>query len=159
MRYIAILITALVLAACGATSNSMNTNSVAPSDKQVDAVVVDENANEAETNNEANNEVVEENEAAKDKETLAQEIKESVENEDTTVISDDYKQLEEFDAINDTIDLEHATLDIVEDNYGKRVLLVTNDKGIETHKAIYIKNKNRLKIIEFGKGQIFNQVI
>jgi len=152
MRYITIFIIAIVLVACGNPANSANNDSAEVSDRQVDATAVEENANET-------NDSVEENEAVKDKDTLAQAYKESVENEDTAVISNEFKQLEEFDAINDTIDLEHATLDIVEDNYGKRVLLVTNDKGIETHKAIYIKNKNRLKIIEFNKGQIFNEVI
>lgn len=153
MRYITIFITAVVLIACGNPSSFSETHSAKLEDRQVDATSVDENANIAK------NESIEENEGVIDKETLAQAYKESVENEDTRVISDEFKQLEEFGAINDKINLERATLDIVEDNYGKRVLLVTNDKGIETHKAIYIKNKNRLKIIELDKGQIFNEVI
>lgn len=152
MRYITILIIAIVLVACGNPALSANTESAEVNDRQVDTILVKENTNDT------NNSVVK-NEAVKDKETLAQEYKESVENEDSTVISDEFKQLEEFNAINDTVDLENASLDIIEDNYGKRVLLVTNDKGIETHKAIYIKNKNRLKIIEFDKGEIFNEVI
>lgn len=145
LRYITTFFIAFVLTACGTATNISSPDAAEVTDKQVDAVEVSENESK--------------NEEVKEKETLAQEYKESIENEDTSVITDEFKQLEEFNKVNEIINLENAKLDIVEDNYGKRVLLVSNDKGIETHKTIYIKNKNRLKIIEFDKGQIFNEVI
>lgn len=158
MRYITIFVTAIVLIACGNPMNSDNVNST-KGEKQQESANNTEETNTTVDNNVEENDIENDVENNNNNDTKENKENTSSENDGTIANYDEFKQLEEFDAINDTIDLEHATLAIVEDNYGKRVLLVTNDKGIETHKTIYIKNKNRLKIIEFDKGQIFNEVI
>lgn len=68
-------------------------------------------------------------------------------------------ELAEGSTIESTIDTKDIQLDIVEDNSNKRVILIKDEEGHKTHKSIFLKKKNRLKIIEFDKGQIFNQVI
>lgn len=79
--------------------------------------------------------------------------------EEPGLISDDIKGFKEFDTINDIVKLKDHYIEIVEDNFGKRVMLIKNNDDQEVYKTIFTKKTNRLKIIEFEKGQIFNKTI
>ncbi|WP_182200252.1 hypothetical protein [Paraliobacillus salinarum] len=75
-----------------------------------------------------------------------------------TNILNNLEQYTEYEVLDDQIDdLEDYNVQIVEDNQGKRVIMLTNNN--QQFKSIFIKETNRLKIIDFGKGPIFNQVI
>lgn len=159
MKNITVFTIVLFLVACGGQLGSLKVESVEINDTQVESnkVVNDASENE-EATNEANEVANNENEG-KDKETLTNEYKESLENEDTTKISDDLKALEEFATLEEEIDLSEAQIEIIEDNYGKRILLIKDAEGNKTHKSIFSKKVSKLKIIEFDGGQIFNEVI
>ncbi|HIV74693.1 MAG TPA: hypothetical protein H9895_06420 [Candidatus Pseudogracilibacillus intestinigallinarum] len=154
MKNITVFTIALFLVACGGQLGSSKVESVEIDDTQVESNEVVNDASENEANEVANNE----NEG-KDKETLTNEYKESLENEDTTKISDDLKALEEFATLEEEINLSEAQIEIIEDNYGKRILLIKDAEGNKTHKSIFSKKVSKLKIIEFDGGQIFNEVI
>ena len=154
MKNITVFTIALFLVACGGQLGSSKVESVEIDDTQVESNEVVNDASENEANEVSNNE----NEG-KDKETLTNEYKESLENEDTTKISDDLKALEEFATLEEEIDLSEAQIEIIEDNYGKRILLIKDAEGNKTHKSIFSKKVSKLKIIEFDGGQIFNEVI
>lgn len=72
---------------------------------------------------------------------------------------EDATQLPEYSTLTEQVAIEDFQLRIVEDNQGKRVMLIEDEQGQEKYKSIFIKKNNRLKIIEFNKGQIFNEVI
>ncbi|MEJ8778223.1 hypothetical protein [Pseudogracilibacillus sp. ICA-222130] len=159
MKNITVFTIALFLVACGGQIGSSKVESVTINETQVES---NEVVNDALQNNEAtntSNEILNNENDGKDKGTLANEYKESLENEDTTKISDDLKALEEFATLEEELDLSEAQIEIIEDNYGKRILLIKDAEGNKTHKSIFAKKVNKLKIIEFDGGQIFNEVI
>ncbi|MGM8213224.1 hypothetical protein ACLIBH_10580 [Virgibacillus sp. W0430] len=51
------------------------------------------------------------------------------------------------------------SVNVVEDNPNKRIIVLQDENGKNRVKSIYIKKTNRLKVIEFDKGLIFNEVI
>ncbi|MBU5467502.1 hypothetical protein KQI49_11795 [Virgibacillus sp. MSJ-26] len=71
----------------------------------------------------------------------------------------DQSDLEEYSVVEEHIDLDKYEMDIEEDNPHKRVILYKDDHNEKDYKSIYIKDKNRLKIIEFGHGEIYDEVI
>jgi|SRR5699024_12686988 len=74
-------------------------------------------------------------------------------------ISDSIKSFKEFETIDENITLQKHSVEVVEDNVGKRILLIKNEDNDEVYKTIYTKENHRLKIIEIEKGQIFNKKI
>lgn len=74
---------------------------------------------------------------------------------------DDVTTFAEYDALDDKIDNDIADyqIDVVEDNPGKRVLLLKDENGELKYKSIFIKETNRLKITEIGGKMFFNRVI
>lgn len=74
-------------------------------------------------------------------------------------ISDNIKGFKEYETIEETIELNNHYIEIVEDNFGKRVMIIKDDHNQEVYKTIFTKKTNRLKIIAFDKGQIFSQII
>lgn len=76
---------------------------------------------------------------------------------------DDESEISEFkesSVIEDEIDVSDLDANIETDNNNKRVILFKDgDKAV--YKTIFIKNKDRLKIIDIGndKGQIYNETI
>lgn len=66
----------------------------------------------------------------------------------------------EYDVLAEQVDLDNLTSDIKTDNPNKRVMILTEGDGQKRYKSIYIKKKQRLKIISLDdEGQIFNEVI
>lgn len=74
-------------------------------------------------------------------------------------ISDNIKGFKEYETIVETIELDNHFIEIVEDNFGRRIMIIKDDSQQEVYKTIFTKKTNRLKIIAFDKGQIFSQII
>lgn len=71
----------------------------------------------------------------------------------------EYKTFAEYETLVEITAEEDLTLNVVEDNQEKRIILLEDANGQEKYKAIFVKKTNRLKIIQFEKGQVFNEVI
>lgn len=74
---------------------------------------------------------------------------------------DDVADLEEGTELQDTIDdLDDLNVETATDNPNKRVLLFSNDEGEKQYKSVFIKQKNRLKIIDINNDDLLmNQEI
>ncbi|MCM3113403.1 hypothetical protein [Lederbergia lenta] len=66
-------------------------------------------------------------------------------------------KLPEYSIISTHVDMEHLNAKVVEDNHNKRVILIIDDNGQSKFKSIYVKNTNRLKLIDFEGGLVFDQ--
>ncbi|WP_121614865.1 hypothetical protein [Virgibacillus halodenitrificans] len=76
--------------------------------------------------------------------------------EEETVEIDDFV---EFDIVEEQTGVDEDNMKVVENNPYKRVLLITNENGQQQFKSIFVKETNRLKIIDFQNGLLFNEVI
>src|SRR5699024_8909641 len=65
------------------------------------------------------------------------------------------EDIEEYSVIEEHIDLNKYEMDVKEDNSHKRIILYETKE----YKSIFLKDQDRLKIIQFNHGQIFNEVI
>lgn len=74
-------------------------------------------------------------------------------------VSSNIKHFAEYKILDEQIGMEVYQAHTVTDNIHKRVIVLLDENNSEQFKSIYIKDTNRLKIIDFGKGQIFNQII
>lgn len=84
----------------------------------------------------------------------------SQERADETAVDDEIASLPEYQTIMKEIDKEDCTFKLLTDNEGKRVFLLTDETGKEEYKSIFIKETNRLKIIELESNrEIFNDRI
>lgn len=74
--------------------------------------------------------------------------------------NDEIADFDEASVIEDTIDIANMDVKVKTDNPNNRVLLFSDDHDV-MYKTVYIKKKQRLKIINIheDKGQIFNEVI
>jgi len=78
----------------------------------------------------------------------------STEDSQNSEAENDVADFEEGDALQDTIDLEGLTMETATDNPNKRVLLFSNDEGQKEYKSVFIKQKNRLKIIDIKNDDL-----
>ncbi|APC48868.1 hypothetical protein BME96_11975 [Virgibacillus halodenitrificans] len=76
--------------------------------------------------------------------------------EEESVEIDDFV---EFDIVEEQTGVDEDNMKVVENNPYKRVLLITNENGQQQFKSIFVKETNRLKIIDFQNGLLFNEVI
>ncbi|WP_217586027.1 hypothetical protein [Lentibacillus saliphilus] len=87
----------------------------------------------------------------------------TVENEDSdneaVEEGSDIEDLVEYDTLDDVVDVDDFNAQIVEDSDYKRVIVLTDDSGQAHIKSIFVKDTNRLKVIDFQTGLVFNQVI
>src|SRR5699024_3236578 len=81
------------------------------------------------------------------------------EQHETQTEEKDTNDFHEYDALNKVVDLNEFTIEEVEDNQDKHVIILKNDQDMPQFKSIYVKNKDRLKVVDFDKGVIFNQVL
>src|SRR5699024_4039561 len=65
----------------------------------------------------------------------------------------------ESKTLSEVIDVDDLNADVVEDNTHKRVIVFKDDNGHPKAKSILIKDTSRLKVIDFGKGKVFDEVI
>lgn len=73
--------------------------------------------------------------------------------------NDEWASLPEYNKTAEVINNQDYTVQTVTDNAGKRILLFVDNTGKEQYKSIFIKDTNRLKIIDLNGGQIFNGII
>ncbi|CDQ18516.1 hypothetical protein SAMN05192559_101872 [Halobacillus karajensis] len=69
------------------------------------------------------------------------------------------QQLKEYKVLEEHLEVHNYEGKIMEDNPYKRVVILSDGKGKERYKSILIKNTQRLKVIDFKQGPIFNQVL
>ena len=145
----------IALAACGGTQNE-------------DQVETDNNTEKSEEQAETNNDTEETEEEAEtendteENESNEDEAQQDDQNEEdkTTNSNEEIADYEEANTIKEQIDIADMDVKVETDNPNKRILLFSdNDKVM--YKTIYIKEKQRLKIINIyeDKGQIFNETI
>lgn len=76
------------------------------------------------------------------------------------LVVEEENSLPELPIITQQIGDEEYDIQTVTDNEGKRILLLLDDEGTERYKSIFIKNTNRLKIIDLANDrEIFNDPI
>lgn len=68
----------------------------------------------------------------------------------------DIEKLPEFSTLMNQIDVANFKMRIVEENRGKRVILFMNENDQPQYKSIYIKEQQRLKMIDFKGGLVFD---
>jgi hypothetical protein len=68
--------------------------------------------------------------------------------------------LPEYNVILKRIGKDDYTVETITDNEGTRVLHFLNEQGEMHYKSVFVKDTNRLKIIDTkGGGEVFNEVI
>ncbi|MEK4299774.1 hypothetical protein MKY30_10320 [Oceanobacillus sp. FSL W8-0428] len=65
----------------------------------------------------------------------------------------------EMEVIQNQIPSGNDSVQVVEDNPHKRILFIGDEANQKKYKTIFIKDTNRLKIIDLNGGQIFNDII
>ncbi|WP_038221096.1 hypothetical protein [Virgibacillus alimentarius] len=65
----------------------------------------------------------------------------------------------EYDTLDDVVDADDFHAQIVENNNHKRVILLKDDNGQLQFKSIYVKDTNRLKIINLHEGLVYNEIL
>lgn len=144
----------LVLGACGNQEPEAESGEVEEQETVVEETEETEESEESEVEDET------EDDSEEDSESDAEG---DVENDEAEEVnkeqSGELEELEEYEMLEDNIDLTEYTPDVKEDNSHKRIILFKNGKNNEKYKSIYIKKENRLKIIEFDEGLIYNEKI
>lgn len=65
----------------------------------------------------------------------------------------------EFDIVEDQINVDEEQARVVEDNDHKRVIVIANNNGQDQYKSIFVKDTNRLKIVDYRGGLVYNDII
>lgn len=74
--------------------------------------------------------------------------------------NDHLKDFEEYSVLKDELDLETYTGVVETDNKGNRIILFEDETGAKEFKSIFVKNDNRLKIVQFeDDGLLYNEVL
>ena len=71
----------------------------------------------------------------------------------------DITLLPEYATLAEKVDLSVLSTQIKEDNFNKRIILLNDTFGRTQYKSVFIKADNRLKVIDYSGGLIFNAVI
>lgn len=74
-------------------------------------------------------------------------------------IASDITKLPEYSTLASKVDLANYTAHIVEDNASKRIIVLRDANGREQIKSLFIKRENRLKIVDYRGGLLFNELI
>ncbi|MEJ8776727.1 hypothetical protein [Pseudogracilibacillus sp. ICA-222130] len=99
-----------------------------------------------------------ESEAEVDKEVDTTDIDEDSTKEETVTETPDTTetyQFEETKIIESKVDMNGLSMDVVEDNPYKRIMLIKDENGHKQYKTIYMKKKNFLKIIDLNGGMMY----
>lgn len=81
---------------------------------------------------------------------------------DTSGVNNDHlRDLAEYEVLAEELDLEHYEGIIKTDNRGNRVILYQTKDRKKEYKSIYIKHKDRLKIVDFNNEDrlLYNGII
>src|SRR5699024_10045164 len=141
----------ITLGACGDTKNEDQVDTDNDIEKNEEQDETDNETEETEEENETENNR-EENESNEDKTQQKEQNKKKTKKE-----INEYK---EANTIEDKNDIDDMDVKVETNNSNKRILLFSDNEKV-TYKTIYIKEKQRLKIIDIyeDKGQIFNETI
>lgn len=152
----------MVLAACGGNDSSSSesdddfilyedhTGSGEDEKKEddEDANIDEKDEDESETKTETETET-------KDNEESDEESNQADKESDNELSSYD-----EYEEIHEHVDLDTYTGIVQTDNRGNRVILFEDEKGQKEYKSIFLKKKNRLKIIKLKNDELlFNEVL
>lgn len=93
--------------------------------------------------------------------TVIEDEAEEKSNVTSTVNNDHLKDLAEYDMLSQHLDLDHYKGVIKTDNQGNRIILFETEDGHKEYKSIFIKHKNRLKIVHFDNEDnlLYNGII
>lgn len=69
------------------------------------------------------------------------------------------QNLAEYKALNELMAINHFEPEIVEDTTEKRIILLKDQEGEAKYKSVYIKTTNRLKVVDFNRGVVVDQII
>lgn len=86
----------------------------------------------------------------------------SRQNNSTNLIQNNETKLQDFteyEVLKEEMNIQKYQPKVETDNNDTRILIMSDDEGQELYKSIFIKDTNRLKIIEFKRGLIFNEVL
>lgn len=73
---------------------------------------------------------------------------------------EDLAQYEEYEILNEKLDLSTYEAEIETDNSGNRVLIFSEDDGDKAYKSIFVKDEQHLKIVSLkDEGLLYNDVI
>ncbi|KAA0966359.1 hypothetical protein FQ087_09030 [Sporosarcina sp. ANT_H38] len=75
------------------------------------------------------------------------------------VSTEDLTSLPEYKTLAAKVDVSKYSAQIVVDNLQKRVIVLKDMNGRERYKTVFVKTQNRLKIVDYKGGMIFNKVI
>src|SRR5699024_1818112 len=89
--------------------------------------------------------------------TSASEQKVKNEQHETQTEEKDTNDFHEYDALKKVVDLNEFTIEEVEDNQNKHVIILKDDQDMQQFKRIYVKKKDRLKVLYYDKGVILNK--
>ena len=107
---------------------------------------------------EKNNEVAEEN--TQTLQTSEEQPAQNVPSTSNDTNDEQWASLPEYHVVIEQIGMKDYNVETVTDNEEKRILLIRDEAGERQYKTIFIKNTQRLKIIEMGEdGQIFNDIL
>lgn len=84
----------------------------------------------------------------------------SRQNDSTNLIRNNETKLQDFteyEVLNEKVNIHKYQTKVETDNNNTRILIMSDDEEQEQYKSIFIKDTNRLKIIEFKRGLIFNE--
>lgn|SRR5699024_430523 len=157
-KMIVVLFSALFLLSLTACSSGENNNNTANSIENNDhnAEVEQSTDNNDNNNNAANDE---KDEADNNSENVSDDNSNNNDDDDVPDKLADFEETKELQA--NIEDLNSLTPEIETDNDNKRIILFADDNDRKQYKSIFIKQKQRLKIIELNKddGLLFNDTI
>ncbi|GHI00369.1 hypothetical protein [Neobacillus kokaensis] len=71
----------------------------------------------------------------------------------------DVTKFPEYETLAAKVDLTKYNPQVVEDNYNKRVILLKNHYGQPRFKSLYFKEEDRIKIIDYRGGLVYEGII
>lgn len=156
-KLVVVLFSALFLLSLTACSSGENNNNVANSTDNNDQNAEVEQSTD--NNNDNNNNVATNDESDNNSENVSDDNNNNNDGNDVPDKLADFEETKELQA--NIEDLNSLTPEIETDNDNKRIILFADDNDRKQYKSIFIKQKQRLKIIELNKddGLLFNDTI
>lgn len=76
-----------------------------------------------------------------------------------TTATSSNSSLPEYATLASVVDVNSFNLQVVEDNYNKRIVLLKDANGRPHYKSIFVKRTNHLKVIDLKGGLLFNGTV
>lgn len=161
-RLIIACIALLVLSACGAGND--DTTGKEEANSNTSSSTEQDKTGNSEENHADEDDVSDEEDTNKDDESDVNSNKDNssedkANNDASNQADDSDKKLAEYPIFEDKVDMTAYTIDIKEDNPHKRIVLLKDKDGEAKYKSVFIKKPSRMKLIQFGHGVLFDEVI